>query len=192
MNSRISTFPPLLALVLLMPQVATGQTPDSQPAGFDRVSLQVAAGPLVNSGGGHTLSAAFGFSPISRVDLVVNVERQHLPFQRGTFSDGFSVTRGGTLTWVSGEVRASLFPPDRVSPYGLAGIGGGVSRPTVNETFPNAVENDLRVVYFGGGVRVPIRSGFSVFGDARAMLTLEGSDGILGVWPVRAGIAWRF
>ena len=25
--------------------------------------------------GGHTLSAAFGFSPISRLDLVVNIER---------------------------------------------------------------------------------------------------------------------
>jgi hypothetical protein len=24
------------------------------------------------------------------------------------------------------------------------------------------------------------------------MLTLEGGDGILGVWPVHAGVAWRF
>jgi hypothetical protein len=138
------------------------------------------------------LSAAFGFSPISRVDLVVNVERDQLPFQRQTFSDGFSVTRGGTLTWVSGELRASVFPPDRVSPYGLAGIGRGMSRPTVNDALPDPVENDLRVVYFGGGLRVPIRNGLSVFGDARAMLTMEGGDGIMGVWPVRAGVAWRF
>ena len=29
-------------------------------------------------------------------------------------------------------------------------------------------------------------------GDARAMLALEGNDGLLGVWPVRAGVAWRF
>ena len=66
-------------------------------------------------------------------------------------------------------------------------MGGGVSRPTVNEAFPNPVENDLRVVYFGGGLRVPITGGLTVFGDARVMMALEGADGILGVWPVRAG-----
>jgi hypothetical protein len=190
MNIRSLTVAPLL-LLFLSPQVVTGQAPDIARAGLDRFSLQVGAGPLVNSGG-HSLSAAFGFSPVSRVDLMVNVERDHLPFQRETFSDGLSITRGGTLTSVSGEVRASVFPPHRVSPYGLAGIGGGVSRPTVNDAFPDPVKNDLRVVYFGGGLRVPIRSGLSVFGDARAMLTLEGGDGILGVWPVRAGVAWRF
>lgn len=191
MHTRSLTVAPLL-LLLLSPQVVTSQTPDTGRAELDRFSLQVGAGPLLNSGGGHTLSAAFGFSPISRVDLVVNVERDHLPFQRDTFSDGFSITRGGTLTWVSAEVRASVFAPHRVSPYGLAGIGGGVSRPTVNDAFPDPVENDLRVAYFGGGVRVPIRNGLSVFGDARAMLALEGGDGIMGVLPVRAGVAWRF
>jgi hypothetical protein len=115
-----------------------------------------------------------------------------LPFRRDSFSDGFSVTRGGTLTLVSGEVRASLFPPDRVSPYVLAGIGAGVSRPTVNDVFPDPVENDLRAGYVGGGVRVPLRNGLSVFGDARAMLAVEGGDGIMGVLPVRAGVTWRF
>lgn len=137
------------------------------------------------------MSAAFGFSPISRLDLLVSVEGVHVPFQRDTFSGGVSVTRGGTLTSVSGEVRASVFPPHRVSPYGLAGIGGGLSRPTVNDAFPDPVENGLRVVYFGGGLRVPIGNDLSVFGDARAMLALEGGS-VLGVWPVRAGVAWRF
>ena len=189
MNIRSFTAAPLL-LLFMSPQVVTGQTPATAGPGLDRFSLQVGAGPLLKSDG-HTVSAAFGFSPISRVDLVVNVERDHLPFQRDTFSDSLSITRGGTLTWVSGEVRASVFPPHRISPYGLAGIGDGRSRPTVNDAFPNPVENDLRVVYFGGGVRVPIRSGLSVFGDARAMLALEG-DGLTGLWPVRAGVAWRF
>jgi hypothetical protein len=188
MNIRTLTVSSVL-LLLLSAQVVSGQTPAG--AGFDRFSLQVGAGPLLNSGG-HTLSAALGFSPISRVDFAVTVERDHLPFERETFRDGFSITRGGTLTWVSGEVRASVFPPHRVSPYGLAGIGRGMSRPTVNDAFPDPVENDLRVVYFGGGVRVPIRNGLSVFGDARLMLALEGGDGVLGVWPVRAGLAWRF
>ena len=93
---------------------------------------------------------------------------------------------------MSAEVRASVLPPHRVSPYGFAGIGGGISRPTVNDTFPTPVENDLRIVYFGGGLRVPITKGLSVFGDARATLALEGGDGLLGIWPVRAGLTWRF
>lgn len=190
MNIRALTVAVLLFLVIL-PSVVTGQTPDTARPGLDRFTLQVGAGPLLKSGG-HTLSAAFGFSPISRLDLVVNIERDHLPFQRETFSGGYSITRGGTLTSVSGEVRASVLPPHRPSPYGFAGIGGGVSRPTVNDEFPTPVENDLRVVYFGGGVRVPIRGGLTVFGDARAMLALEGDDGLLGIWPVRAGLAWRF
>lgn len=184
---------PVMVLLLLIfgPPVVSAQTPDRGRAALDRFSLQVAAGPLLQSGG-HTLSAAFGFSPISRVDLMVNVERDHLPFRRDTFGGGYSLTRGGTLTSVSGELRASLLPPNRVSPYGFAGIGGGVSRPTVNDDFPTPVENDLRVVYFGGGLRVPIGGGLTVFGDARAMLALEGNGGVLGVWPVRAGIGWRF
>ena len=190
MTIRALTAAVLLFLVL-SPRAVTGQTLDTARPEFDRFSLQVAAGPLLKSGG-HTLSAALGFSPISRLDFVVNVERDHLPFRRETFSDGYSLTRGGTLTAVSGEVRASVLPPHRVSPYGFAGIGGGVSRPTVNDTFPTPVENDLRIVYFGGGVRVPISGGLSVFGDARVTLALEGGDGLLGIWPVRAGLGWRF
>lgn len=189
--SRMPAVAPLL--LLLMPQAVVAQTTNSTPATFGRVSLQAAAGPLLNSGGGHTLSAGIGFSPVSRVELALNVERQHLPFRRETIDGGFSARRGGTLTSVSGELRASVFPPHRITPYGLAGIGGGISRPTVNETFPEAVENDLFVLYFGGGLRVPIRGGLSVFGDVRAMLALETeADGIMGVWPVRAGLAWRF
>ena len=190
MNIRALSLVVLLILVAV-PRTVTGQTADAARPGPDRFTLEVGAGPLLKSGG-HTLSAAFGFSPISRLDLVVNVERDHLPFQRDTFGGVQSITRGGTLAAISGEVRASVFPPERVSPYGFAGIGGGISRPTVNDAFPNPVENALRVVYVGGGLRVPIRGGLTVFGDARAMLALEGGDGLLGVWPVRAGIGWRF
>lgn len=189
MSIRVLTIA-VLSLVL-MPRGAAGQTPDAASPGLGRFSLQVAAGPLLQSGG-HNLSAAFGWSPASRLDLLVSVERNHLPFQRETFTDGYSLTRGGTLMTVGGEVRVSFLPPHRVSPYGFAGIGGGVSRPTVNAEFPSPVENNLLVVYFGGGVRLPLRGGLSIFGDARAMLALEGDDGLMGIWPVRAGVAWRF
>jgi hypothetical protein len=190
MSIRTLTVAPLL-LLLLSPLAVTGQTPDTVGSGLDRFTLQVGAGPLWKSGG-HTLSAGFGFSPISRIDLLVNVERDHLPFQRDTFGDVYSLTRGGTLTTVSGEVRASLLPPHRVSPYAFAGMGVGESRPTVNAEFPTPVENELRTVYFGGGLRIPVRGGLSIFGDARLMLAMEGNDGFSGVWPVRAGLAWRF
>jgi hypothetical protein len=175
-------------LFLLIPHVVTGQTSIATPA---RLSLQVAGGPTL-TGGGNVLAAAFGYSPASRLELLLNVERNHLPFQLKRFADGYSTTRGGTMTFVSGELRLALRPADRVSPFAIAGIGGGVSRPNVNAEFPDPVRNDLRVLYVGGGVRIPLRRGFSVVGDARATLALEGNDGILAVWPVRAGVAWRF
>ena len=191
MNIRPLTVAVLLFLVVMIPRVVTAQTPDDDRPELDRFTFQLGGGPLLKSGG-YNVSAAFGFSPISRVDFLVNIERNHLPFERETFSGGYSFTRGGTLTAVSGEVRVSVLPPHRVSPYGFAGIGGGRSRPTVNDAFPTPVEHDLRVVYFGGGVRAPLRGGLTLFGDARVMLALEGNDGILGMWPVRAGLAWRF
>ena len=37
-----------------------------------------------------------------------------------------------------------------------------------------------------------MRGGVSLFGDARAMMSLEGTEGIMGLSPVRAGLEWRF
>ena len=190
-------------LFLLAPNVVTGQTSIAAPApsgaggagneGRERLSLQVAAGPLLTlSGGANVLSAAFGYSPASRLELLLNMERSHVPFQLTRFPDGYSVSRGGTLMFVSGELRFAFLPASRVSPFALVGAGGGVSRPTVNEYFPDRVRNDLRVLYVGGGVRVPLRRGFSLLGDARCILGLEGYDGVLALWPIRVGLAWRF
>jgi hypothetical protein len=177
----------IAVLCVFVPRVATGQT----STGAHHVSVQLAGGPTL-TGGGNVLSAAFGYSPASRLELLLNVERNHLPFQLERFPDGYSATRGGTMTFVSGELRLALLPAGRVSPFAVAGGGGGVSRPNVNAEFPDRVSNDLRVLYIGGGVRVPLGRGFSLLGDARAMLALEGYDGVMAVWPVRAGVAWRF
>jgi hypothetical protein len=142
---------------------------------------------------GHAISAAFGYAPAAWLELLVNVERDHLPFQFERFPDGgTAATRGGTMTFVSGELRAGLPADRRVSPFAMLGFGGGSSRPNVNAMFPNPVTNHLRMFYVGGGVRVPLGRGFSVLGDARAMLGVEGNDGILAMVPVRAGVAWRF
>jgi hypothetical protein len=184
-------------LLVLIPSVVIGQTSiaasapsDAGGDGRERLSLQVAAGPtLTLLGGGNVLSAAFGYSPASRLELLLNMERTYVPFQ---LWGGHSATRGGTLMFVSGELRFALLPADRVSPFAIAGVGGGVSRPNVNAEFPDRVRNDLRVLYIGGGVRVPLRRGFSVLADARCMLGLEGYDGVLALWPVRVGVAWRF
>jgi hypothetical protein len=185
---------------LFVPRAAAGQTSAARGERIetaqeerDRLSVQVAAGPMVTLvGGGSVLSAAFGYSPTSRLELLVNVERNHLPFQSTSIAGGTSATRGGSMTFASGEVRFSFLPTTRVSPFVMAGAGRGVSRPNLNDTFPNPIENDLRVLYVGGGVRIPLRHGFSLLGDARCMLGLEGYDGVLGVWPVRVGLAWRF
>jgi hypothetical protein len=75
-------------------------------------------------------------------------------------------------------------PADRASPFAIAGIGGGVSRPNVNTRFPDAVRNDLRVLYVGGGVRVPLRRGFSLSGDVRRVLALEGNDGVPAIFDL--------
>jgi hypothetical protein len=138
------------------------------------------------------MAAALGYSPASWLELLLNAERIHLPFELERFPDGFSATRGGTMAFASGELRVALLSADRVSPFAIAGIGGGVSRPNVNAQFPDAVRNDLRVLYVGGGVRVPLRRGFSLSGDVRGVLAVEGNDGVLAILPVRAGVAWRF
>ncbi len=174
-------------LWVLMPASVTGQ-PSIAP---ERLSLQAAAGPTLMEGG-NVLWTAFGYSPLSRLELLLTGERIHVPFQSERFPGGSSVTRGGTLTFVSGEVRLALRPPDRVSPFAVAGIGGGVSRPNVNAQFPDPVRHGLRVLHVGGGVRVPLRRGLSLLGDARGLLALEGNDGILAILPVRVGVAWRF
>jgi hypothetical protein len=175
-----------VSLLLAVPALAAAQTPG-------RVTVQAVGGVTINYPG-HTFSAGVGFSPVSRLDLIVNAERLHMPTtERRTGNGSFGVTRGGTLTFLSGEVRVSLFPPDRVSPFLFAGMGAGTSRPNVNARFPTPVENSLRTVYAGGGVRVPLRRGLSLMADTRFMLGVEReNDGIVAAWPLRAGIAWRF
>jgi hypothetical protein len=177
-------------LVLLMTNMVAGQTAPTDDE-RDRLRLHAGAGATVNDRG-YVVSGGFGFSPASRLELLLNVERIHLPFQMTGFRDGSAVTRGGTMTFASGELRVALRRPGGVSPFVLAGAGGGVARPNVNASFPDPVTNSLRVGYVGGGLHVPLRRGFTLWGDGRAMLALEGNDGVLAMLPVRAGLSWAF
>jgi hypothetical protein len=186
------------ALLVLGPGGAAGQTsaggssPDAatEPRRH-RFSLEAAAGPTVIDGG-HTLSAAAGYLPTSWLELLVNAERIHVPLATKQYRDGYSVSRGGTRTFISGEARFSPMPQARVSPFASAGAGIGSSRPNVTDAFPDRVANDLRVMYVGGGLRVPLGRTISLSADARAMIAVEGYDSVAGVWPVRVGVAWRF
>jgi hypothetical protein len=90
-------------------------------------------------------------------------------------------------------VRASLFGPDRIGPYVLAGMAAGVSRPNVNNLWPTRAANEVRGPFAGGGIQVPLGNHVSLFADARVMLMVgTEADELLGVAPVRAGVTWRF
>jgi hypothetical protein len=160
-------------------------------AGAQAFVLNGSAGPtLVDTG--HSLAVGGGFSPASHVDVLLDFERTHLSSRlQSDGRGGFSGFRGGTLTLGAAQVRVSLRGRDRVGPYGLAGFAAGVSKPNVNERFPNPVTNDVRAVFFGGGLQVPIREGFGLFADGRMMLGEEAGE-LLAVAPIRAGIAVRF
>jgi predicted methyltransferase MtxX (methanogen marker protein 4) len=73
----------------------------------------------------------------------------------------------------------------------LAGYAAGVSRPNVNPMFPGRVTNDVRGVFGGAGIHVPLRPQLGLFADARLMLGEEANE-LLALAPVRVGVSWRF
>jgi hypothetical protein len=174
------------ALLLAAPPAATGQAPPG------RLSIQGALGTNANVGG-NTQALSVGFRAGNRVGIFVNAERSHLPTEVTEHEHGSSATRGGTTTFVSGEIQVLPFTRTRVLPYAVAGVGGGVSRPNVNDIFPERVTNDAGLVFFGGGVRVPATEYLSVVADLRWVLQVERQGaGVFLFVPVRGGLAWRF
>jgi hypothetical protein len=174
--------PAVLALVFLTcPTGARGQA----------FVLQGSAGPtLVDAG--YSLAGGIGVSPTSRVTVLLDVERIRLSSRlRSDGRGGVAGFRGGTLTLAAPQVHVSLLGRGRVGPYGLAGFAVGVSRPTVNDEFPNRVTNDVRALFFGGGVHIPLEGPLDLFADARLILGGEAGE-LLAVAPLRAGIACRF
>lgn len=119
--------------------------------------------------------------------LVIGVERSHWPTEVGPTS----ATRGGTVTFISGEVRFLPVTVGRVSPYALASVGAGVSRPNVNTIFPDRVTNTAWLMVGGAGVRIAATDRLSVFADMRFGIHGE-LDTIRLLLPVRGGVAWRF
>ena len=176
-NSRVLLF----LLLLLSPNLANAQS----------FGLYGSAG-LTITDAGHSFAAGAGFSPTSRLSFVFSFERTHLSSRTGHDGNVVSNFRGGTLLLGTGEVRFAPLGHGRVGPFALAGIAAGVSRPNVNDVFPDPVTNDVRAFFFGGGIEVPLGDRLRLFADARMTVGTEGYDGIVAVAPLRAGVAWRF
>jgi len=95
--------------------------------------------------------------------------------------------------FISGEFRYVPVIYQRISPYVMAGIGRGVSRPNVNEFFPDPVSHTVTLVFPGVGARVHVTDHLSAFADIRFMFqSRSGEPDAGGFGPIRGGLAWRF
>jgi hypothetical protein len=177
------------ALSFVAPAVAAGQG-----TGI-RVSVQGAVGSNLGDGG-DAEAVSLGVMFRERFGVVVNGERSHVPTDVTFFENGYSASRGGTVTSVSGEFRYVPVTYKRISPYVIAGLGLGVSRPNVNKFFPNPpdpVEHNVILQFFGGGGSVRVTEHASAFVDFRVMLLHRRGEPDAGIFgPIRGGLAWRF
>ena len=173
----------VLLLLLLLSNPANGQT----------LVLHGAMGPTIIDSG-QSLAAGIGITPHPLLTVLFSVDRTHLAgrITRDAFGRVSTAFRGGTSTLATAELRATLFRRERLSPYVVGGLGAGVSQPNVNEVFPQPVTNYAQVVFFGGGLHVPLPARMSAFGDFRMLLGAEGREGMMAFAPVRAGLTWRF
>jgi len=153
--------------------------------------LYGSAGPTITDTG-LSLAGGIGVSPTSRLTLFASIERTHLSSQIRRETGSTSYFRGGTYLLGSAELRFAPRGGSRVGPFAVAGFAAGVSRPNVNEVFPTPVTNGARAIFGGGGLLVPLRQRLTAFADVRMLIGAEGSEGIVAVAPVRAGVAWRF
>ena len=172
----------MLLLLMVLPGAAQAQS----------FEVHASAGPTITDRG-YSVAAGGGFSPTTRLTVAFNVERTHLSSR--TTSDGhggLSSFRGGTLLLGSGELQVVPLGHDRIGPYAVVGYAAGVSRPNVNEAFPNSVTNSAGALFFGGGLHAPVNERLSVFIDLRMMIGAEGPEGIIAVAPLRGGLSWRF
>ena len=156
------------------------------------VSVQGAIGSHVGDGG-NTQSIGLGVWFGKRFGAVANAERSHVPTDVTFFDNGYAATRGAATRFISGEFRYIPVTYQRLSPYVIAALGRGVSRPNVNEFFPNRVTHTVTLVGPGFGIRVLVTEHLSAFADVRFLFQSrhgEPDDG--GFAPVRGGLAWRF
>ena len=175
-----------IAVVLASPALAA-----AEETGIG-VSVQGAAGSHY-ADGGDTQSIGLGIWFGKRFGVVVNAERSHVPTDVTFYENGYAATRGATTRFVSGEFRYVPVTYKRISPYVLVVVGFGVSRPNVNEFFPDPVEHNVILQGPGFGGRVRLTEHLHAFADLRIMLqSRAGEPDAGGFGPIRAGLAWRF
>jgi hypothetical protein len=166
-------------------QTAAGGTPQL------RWSIEGAAGVQL-AYSGTIQSVAFGFAPTRSLTLLIGAERSRTEDKIEVYPDGYASERGGRVEFVSVELRYAFFANKRVSPYALAGTGGGVERPNVNEFFPYGVDRKIFAISYGAGARIPIHRRLDVFADWRLIITGDDAAEMAVLEPLRAGIAFRF
>ena len=188
---HVTTAQLFLAVALLLfavPAVAAAQ------GGGSNVTVQGAVGGLLVDGG-HSEVLSVGVLPMDRVGFLVSAERLHIPTEVTQYPDGYSIRRGSSSTFVSGELRFPFASSRRVSPYALAGGGRGKWRQNVNAQFPGpGASGDATLIFAGGGVRVPLTDHLSAFADLRFVLQFDKDteDGFYPFYPLRAGLSLRF
>jgi hypothetical protein len=185
----------LVVLALgLSATTASAQDPSTAaPAAREpRFSLEAAAGFQVYYTGDAEL-VAFGVAPTRSLTFLITAQRSHVEDEIRLYPNGYDAERGGTEQFVAGELRYAFLPRKRVSPYVVFGAGGGISRPNVNEFFPDRKQREIGVFFYGGGVRMPVRPWLDAFVDTRLIMAAEAKSDFFAVrYPVRAGVAWRF
>jgi hypothetical protein len=154
-------------------------------------ALYGSAGPTMTDAG-NSVAAGGAIAPAPQLTVMFGVERTHLATRIRQDRDLTSIFRGGTLVLGAAELRYAPLGRHRVGPYGLAGFAAGVSRPNVNGSFPDRVTNQARAVFAGGGIQIPAGDRLTVFVDGRMIVGAEGTEGLLAIAPLRAGITWRF
>jgi hypothetical protein len=179
----------MLALVFCA-TAASAQDPAASPPRL-RWSLEGAAGLQIQYTG-TIQSVAVGFAPTRSLTFLIGAERSRTEDEIDIYPDGYSSTRGGRVEFVSGEVRYAFFSNKRVSPYVVGGWGRGMERPNVNELFPYGVDRKIVVIYYGGGVRVPVHRRLDAFADWRLIITGDDAAEMAVLGPLRAGVAFRF
>jgi hypothetical protein len=185
MHRRLTALVALVMVLIVGPAYAQG-------TGFRRFSVDLGAGSHL-ADGGDVESMSVGFAVSRIVTVAATAERSHIPTRLRTYPGGSSVTRNGTLTSISGELRLTVPVGVRWTPYGFVGGGTGESVLNVNEFFPDPITRTARLVYAGGGVRYSLSPAIALFGDAKLILVVgREADDVSARVPVRAGVSFRF
>lgn len=182
-----------LAALFVFLVMLIGTPAQAQGTGLSRrFSLDLGLGSHLEDGG-DVQSISIGFAVTRFVALAVTGERSHIPTKLSTSPNGYSVTRNGRLTSISGEFRLTIPVGNRWTPYGLVGGGVGESVLNVNEFFPGPITRTADLVYAGGGVRYLLGPAIALFSDAKLILVIgREADDLSARLPVRAGVAFRF